>query len=75
MAVSGRAGRRGCCAALVEETAETREYTWNVIRQRPAAAYAANLQQNLAPLIEHLKSGRYRAPPVRRHHIPKASAV
>ena len=37
-----------------------------------AESYAANLQQNLASLIERLKSGRYRAPPVRRHYIPKA---
>jgi UDP:flavonoid glycosyltransferase YjiC (YdhE family) len=31
-----------------------------------AESYAANLQQNLSSLIERLKSGRYRAPPVRR---------
>jgi len=37
-----------------------------------AESYAANLQQNLQSLIERLKSGRYRAPPVRRHYIPKA---
>ncbi len=37
-----------------------------------AEGYAANLQQNLQSLIERLKSGRYRAPPVRRHYIPKA---
>jgi RNA-directed DNA polymerase len=37
-----------------------------------AESYAANLQQNLSSLIERLKSGRYRAPPVRRHYIPKA---
>ena len=37
-----------------------------------AESYAANLRQNLTSLIERLKSGRYRAPPVRRHYIPKA---
>ena len=37
-----------------------------------AKSYAANLQQNLSSLIERLKSGCYRAPPVRRHYIPKA---
>ena len=37
-----------------------------------AEAYAANLEQNLLGLIDRLKSGRYRAPPVRRHYIPKA---
>jgi group II intron reverse transcriptase/maturase len=36
-----------------------------------AAEYAANLEQNLLSLIERLKSGRYRAPPVRRHYIDK----
>lgn len=34
--------------------------------------YAANLEQNLCGLIDRLKSGRYRAPPVRRHFIEKA---
>lgn len=34
--------------------------------------YAANLEQNLCSLIERLKSGQYRAPPVRRHFIQKA---
>lgn len=37
-----------------------------------AQDYAANLEQNLCKLIDTLKSGRYRAPPVRRHFIPKA---
>lgn len=36
-----------------------------------AAEYAANLEQNLLNLIERLKSGRYIAPPVRRHYIAK----
>lgn len=34
--------------------------------------YAANLEQNLCGLIDRLKSGRYRAPPVRRQFIEKA---
>ncbi|WP_216675242.1 reverse transcriptase domain-containing protein [Paraburkholderia elongata] len=34
--------------------------------------YAANLEQNLLSLIDRLKSGSYRAPPVRRHFIEKA---
>lgn len=37
-----------------------------------AEAYAANLEQNLRNLIDAIKSGRYRAPPVRRQFIPKA---
>jgi RNA-directed DNA polymerase len=34
--------------------------------------YAANLEQNLQSLIDRLKSGRYRARPVRRHYIDKS---
>lgn len=37
-----------------------------------AEEYAAKLEHNLLSLIERLKSGRYRAPPVRRHYIPKS---
>ncbi|MGH7286852.1 MAG: group II intron reverse transcriptase/maturase, partial [Myxococcota bacterium] len=37
-----------------------------------AAAYAENLEANLRALLERAKSGTYRAPPVRRVHIPKA---
>ena len=37
-----------------------------------AQEYAANLEQNLRRLIDRLKSGRYQAPPVRRHYIPKS---
>jgi RNA-directed DNA polymerase len=36
-----------------------------------AEEYAVNLQDNLADLIDRLKSGRYRAPPLRRHYIDK----
>jgi RNA-directed DNA polymerase len=37
-----------------------------------AQEYAANLEQNLLSLIDRLKSGRYKAPPVRRHYIEKS---
>jgi RNA-directed DNA polymerase len=37
-----------------------------------AQEYAAELEQNLQSLIDRLKSGRYRAPPVRRHYIDKS---
>jgi RNA-directed DNA polymerase len=36
-----------------------------------ADEYAANLEGNLRSLLERFKSGTYRAPPVRRVHIPK----
>jgi len=37
-----------------------------------AEAYAEHLEENLRALLERAKSGTYRAPPVRRVHIPKA---
>ena len=37
-----------------------------------AADYEVNLEANLLDLLERIKSGRYRAPPVRRTYIPKA---
>jgi group II intron reverse transcriptase/maturase len=37
-----------------------------------AEAYTENLEANLRALLERAKSGTYRAPPVRRVHIPKA---
>lgn len=36
-----------------------------------AQEYAVDLEQNLQSLLDRLKSGRYRAPPVRRHYIDK----
>jgi RNA-directed DNA polymerase len=36
-----------------------------------AAAFAADLEGNLQALLNAAKSGTYRAPPVRRVHIPK----
>ena len=37
-----------------------------------AADYEVNLEVNLSDLLDRIKSGRYRAPPVRRAYIPKA---
>jgi group II intron reverse transcriptase/maturase len=37
-----------------------------------ATDYEANLEANLVDLLERIKSGRYKAPPVRRTYIPKA---
>jgi RNA-directed DNA polymerase len=36
-----------------------------------AQQYAEDLQVRLEALLERVKTGRYRAPPVRRIHIPK----
>jgi group II intron reverse transcriptase/maturase len=39
-----------------------------------AADYSANLGANLKSLLERAKSGLYRAPPVKRVHIPKGTS-
>ncbi len=40
-----------------------------------AEAYAANLLGNLQGLLDRAKSGTYRAPPVRRVHMPKGAGT
>lgn len=40
-----------------------------------AQQYAENLEGNLRLLLERFKSGTYKAPPVRRAHIPKGSGT
>ena len=40
-----------------------------------AEQYAANLESNLGSLLDRAKSGTYRAPPLRRVHIPKGSGT
>ena len=40
-----------------------------------AADYAKDLEANLESLLSRIKSGSYRAPPVRRHYIPKADGT
>jgi len=40
-----------------------------------AAQYKANLVVNLTDLLDRIKSGRYKAPPVRRTYIPKADGT
>lgn len=41
------------------------------VDDQTAADYAVNLEENLQSLLDRFKSGTYRAPPVRRVHIPK----
>lgn len=43
------------------------------IDRQTAGQYAIALENNLRSLLERAKSGSYRAPPVRRVHIPKGS--
>ena len=40
-----------------------------------AADYEQDLEGNLLDLLGRIKSGRYIAPPVRRHYIPKADGT
>lgn len=40
-----------------------------------AKRYAENLEENLQDLLARAKSGTYKAPPVRRKHIPKGSGT
>ena len=40
-----------------------------------ATEYEANLEAKLRDLLARIKSGRYIAPPVRRHYIPKADGT
>jgi len=42
---------------------------------RTAAAYAVDLEANLRSLLDRAKSGAYKAPPVRRVHIPKGKGA
>jgi RNA-directed DNA polymerase len=41
------------------------------IDRQTAVEYAQNLEANLQTLLDRFKSGTYRAPPVKRVHIPK----
>jgi RNA-directed DNA polymerase len=56
---------------LKEAFARTRKDGATGVDGQTADEYAANLEGNLRSLLERFKSGTYRAPPVRRVHIPK----
>ena len=45
------------------------------IDQQTEKEYSENLKENLADLHERFKSGLYKAPPVRRVHIPKGDGT
>jgi group II intron reverse transcriptase/maturase len=56
---------------LREAYRRTRKDGATGVDEQTAQQYAANLEDNLRSLHERAKSGTYRAPPVRRVHIPK----
>jgi group II intron reverse transcriptase/maturase len=56
---------------LVEAYRQTKKRGAVGIDGITAKEYEANLQENLKDLLERAKSGRYKAPPVRRAYIPK----
>jgi retron-type reverse transcriptase len=57
---------------MQEAYAQTRKDGATGIDGVTAAEYEASLEANLVDLLERIKSGRYKAPPVRRTYIPKA---
>jgi len=58
-------------AWLHEAYRRTRKDGASGIDGQSAREYAEGLEQRLESLLERAKTGRYRAPPVRRVHIPK----
>jgi group II intron reverse transcriptase/maturase len=60
---------------LTEAYRRTRKDGATGIDGQTAQEYAANLEGNLRSLLERAKSGTYRAPPVRRVHIPKGDGT
>jgi len=45
------------------------------VDRQTAEEYAAELESNLCSLLDRFKSGTYRAPPVKRVHIPKGDGT
>jgi RNA-directed DNA polymerase len=58
---------------LREAYRRTRKRGATGVDGQSAEEYAQQLESNLAKLLEQAKSGSYRAPPVRRVHIPKGN--
>jgi RNA-directed DNA polymerase len=62
-------------AWLREAYRRTRKDGATGIDGQTSETYAAKLEDNLQSLLDRFKSGVYRAPPVRRVHIPKGDGV
>lgn len=62
-------------AWLQEAHRRTRKDGAPGVDRQTADEYAANLEENLRSLLDRAKSGTYRAPPVRRVHIPKGDGA
>jgi group II intron reverse transcriptase/maturase len=58
---------------LVEAYRRTRKDGAVGVDGQTAEQYGKALEQNLESLLDRVKAGRYRAPPVRRVYIPKAN--
>jgi retron-type reverse transcriptase len=56
---------------LLEACRRTRKDGAVGVDGQTARDYAEDLEENLQSLLDRFKSGRYRAPPVRRVFIPK----
>ena len=52
---------------------QTRKDAAPGVDQQTAADYALNLTENLQSLLDRAKSGLYKAPPVKRVHLPKGA--
>ena len=59
---------------LYEAYERTRPDGASGVDGQTAADYSANLGANLKSLLDRAKSGTYRAPPVKRVHIPKGTS-
>ena len=60
---------------LSEAYRRTRKDGASGVDGQSAASYAEHMEANLQSLLDRAKSGRYRAPPVRRVHIPKGDGT
>ena len=60
---------------LEEAFRKTRKTGAKGVDGQDAATYAENLHSNLENLLSQFKTGQYKAPPVRRVHIPKGDGT